>query len=152
MSLYGQYSGVVDNLVINNIKYNLWTQFSYSGTLFYASTRYGFKPTTAATWISFFGNGIVRQSIGGFQINSAYSEVQLEFRTIRDNSVLLGVTDTTGSFVYGLYLRNGKLLFQFAAGVGQNAALITNRYYKVPEMLTIFIDKHIQVHIRIQHT
>eukprot|EP00794_Sanderia_malayensis_P010016 gene10016-11039_t len=125
--LYGQSAVTMDNLVINNIRYNLWSYTSSTGQITYAETRYGFRPTIDGTWISFYGNGFLRQNVGTFKINSEYSEIQLEFRTLRDNTVIFGVTDASGSFVYGLYLVNGKLLFQFATGVGQNAALITAR-------------------------
>ncbi|XP_065060169.1 laminin subunit alpha-1-like [Rhopilema esculentum] len=127
VTLYGQYSGIIDNLEINTIKYNLWSQISFFGSPSFAATRYGFRPTISGTWISFFGNGALQLRTGPLQINADYSAVQLEFRTLRDNVVVLGVTNIAGSFVYALYLIGGKLLFQFSSGVGQNAALITQR-------------------------
>ena len=128
VTLYGQFSGIIDNLAINTIKYNLWSQISFSGSPSFAATRYGFRPTISGTWISFFGNGALQLRTGPLQINADYSAVQLEFRTLRDNVVVFGVTNIAGSFVYALYLIGGKLLFQFSSGVGQNAALITQRY------------------------
>ena len=81
--------------------------------------------------MSMFGNGFIRHGVGSFQINAAYSEVQLEIRTLKSNAVILGVTNFSGSFIYALYIIGGKLLFQFASGVGQNAALVTQRYVKL---------------------
>ena len=99
-------------------------------------TRNGFRAVVTGNWISLFGNGFLRHSIGNFQINSASSEIQIDFRSLKDNTVILGVTDSTGGLVYGLYLVGGKLLFQFSSGVGQNSALITNRYASI-DFLTI---------------
>ena len=128
VTFYGQYSGVIDNLQVNNIKYNLWGYSSFSGTPKYSATRYGFRATATGTWVSLFGNGFIRHGIGGFKIDAAYSQAQIEFRTLRKDAVILGVTNSTGSFVYALYIIAGKLIFQFSAGVGQNAALMTQRF------------------------
>lgn len=128
VALYGQYSGDIDNLVVNNLNYNLWGYVSFSGSPRYAMTRYGFRPTISGTWVSLFGNGYVRHGVGSFKIDAAYSEIRLEFRTLTTNAVILGVTNFAGSFVYALYIVGGKILFQFSSGVGQNAALMTKRY------------------------
>ena len=139
VTLYGQYSGVIDNLVINSIKYNLWGYVSFSGTPKYSATRYGFRATTAGTWVSLFGNGFIRHGVGSFKVDAAYSVAQLEFRTLRSDAVVFGVTNFTGSFVYALYIVGGKLLFQFSSGVGQNAALMTQRFVNILASLAFLL-------------
>ena len=110
-------------------------------------TRNDFRAVVTGNWISLFGNGFLRHSIGNFQIQSASSEIQLDFRSLKDNTVILGVTDSTGGLVYGLYLVGGKLLFQFSTGVGQNSALITNRYVCI-DFLTIPDELRVQTHFK----
>lgn len=53
--------------------------------------------------------------------------MQLEFRTLKDNVIIFGVTGQSGSFIYGLYVYGGKLMFQFATSLGNNIAIITDR-------------------------
>ena len=67
--------------------------------------------------------------VGLFQVSGMYSEVQLDFRCLVDNVVIFGVTGKTGSFVYGLYIFGGRLMFQFATSLGNNNAIVTARYY-----------------------
>ena len=127
MQRYGVFSGVLDNIVIAGQKYNVWNGISYYGSRYYAETRYGFRPTIDGTWISLFGNGILRHRVGSFQVNADHSELQLEFRTLKDNVVIFGITDRSASFIYGLYISAGRLMFQFATGLGNNEAIITTR-------------------------
>ena len=113
------------------MKYNLWGYASFSGSPKYSTTRYGFRAAITGTGVSLFGNGFIRHGVGSFKIDAAYSQAQFEFRTLRSDAVILGVTNSSGSFIYALYIIGGKLLFQFSSGVGQNAALMTQRFASI---------------------
>ncbi|XP_057303936.1 laminin subunit alpha-1-like isoform X1 [Hydractinia symbiolongicarpus] len=128
-STYGSFYGVYDNFYLNGVSYNLWNSFDFSGQTIYANYRFRLPPASNGSAVTFFGNGYIRQRVGTFLVSNSFSSVQLEFRTLKDNIVIFGVTGQTGSFIYGLYIFGGKLMFQFATSLGSNIAIITNNNF-----------------------
>lgn len=126
-NIYGYFHGVFDNFILNGATYNLWESLDFSGTISYANYRYRLPPKTAGNAVTLFGNGFIRQKVGTFSVSNQQSSVQLEFRTLKDNVIIFGVTGQSGSFIYGLYVYGGKLMFQFATSLGNNIAIITDR-------------------------
>jgi len=125
--LYGRFAGIFDNFMINGYTYNLFDSQHLSGSIAYANYRYKLPPKTDGNSVTLFGNGFIRHKVGLFAVNNDQSKVELEFRTLKDNVVIFGVTGQSGSFIYGLYIFGGKLMFQFATGLGNNIAIITDR-------------------------
>lgn len=124
----GSFKGIYDNLFIDGNRYNLWKTIDFSGIRLYAAPKSPSPKTANGTVISFYGNGYLKQRVGMFQVSGMYSEVRLDFRCLMDNVVIFGVTGKTGSFVYGLYIFGGRLMFQFATSLGNNNAIVTTRY------------------------
>ena len=102
-----------------------------SGITLYAPLRMAAPKLTNGSALTFFGNGFLKQRMGTFKTNGMYSEIELEFRTLKDNVVLVGITGQTGSFVYGLYIFGGRVMFQFATSQGNNNAIVTSKYVHI---------------------
>ena len=65
--------------------------------------------------------------MGTFSSSSQYAVIQLEFRTFRDNAIILAASGTDARMVYGLYISNGRLIFQYGTTVGNDVALVTDQ-------------------------
>lgn len=123
----GSFSGLFDNVMMNGYKYNLWRTTSFQGDRLYAPFKTPAPKLTNGSSITLFGSGYLKQRMGAFQVSGMYSEIELEFRTLKDNVVIIGVTGKTGSFVYGLYLFGGRMMFQFATSEGNNNAIVSTK-------------------------
>ena len=123
----GSFAGIFDNAMMNGYKYNLWKTASFQGVRLYAPYKIPAPKLTNGSSITLFGSGYLKQRMGAFQVSGMYSEIQLEFRTLKDNVVIIGVTGKTGSFVYGLYLFGGRMMFQFATSEGNNNAIVSTK-------------------------
>ena len=113
--------------MVNGYKYNLWRTTFFQGVRLYAPFKTAAPKLTNGSSITLFGSGFLKQRMGAFQVNGMYSEIELEFRTLKDNVVIIGVTGKTGSFVYGLYLFGGRMMFQFATSLGNNNAIVSTK-------------------------
>ena len=125
--MYGNFSGTYDNVYLDGILYNVWKSISYSGARLYAKYHLTLPPKTNGSAVTLYGNGFIKHKVGSFSVNSQFSAVQLEFRTLKNNVVIFGVTGETGSFIYGLYIFGGKLMFQFATSLRNNISVVTTR-------------------------
>ena len=118
------FRGIIDNLVIDNIRYNLWNPREAHGSgRLYASPRYKrpFYPSDGRA-ASFFGNGYVQHALS--QINSTflYVEVELEFRTLHYNGVIMTISSDQLQYHVVLHLRNGQVNLYFEPGITLKSA------------------------------
>lgn len=116
---------------INGQRYNLWDSEEFDGVRLYAEYKNSVPKTANGSTVTLFGSGYIKHKVGEFSISSQNSAVELEFRTLKDNIVIFGVTGSSGSFVYSLFISGGKLMFQFATSLGNNIALITTRFVRI---------------------
>ena len=124
---YGNFTGTFDNLHINGKRYNLWDSITFDGVRTFATYRNPLPKTANGSTVTLFGNGFIKHKVGEFSSSRQFSAIELEFRTLKDNVVIFGVTGASGNFVYSLFISGGKLMFQFATSLGNNIALITTR-------------------------
>ena len=121
------YNGIIDNLVIDNKRYNLWdpTQL-YGGTL-YAVPRYkaNFYPANGKA-ASFFGNGFIQHAPGQFNTSSGYTAVELDFRTLHQNGIIMAVSNDQQRYIFVIYLHNGQVNFYFETGENDGITLTSS--------------------------
>ena len=114
MSKYGHYIGVIDNLLVDKHRHNLWRPDEFTGTRLYANAPFpgAFYPATGAT-ASFFGTGFVQHEMGEFSTSLGYSVLELDFRTLQENGILFAVTDAQMHYTFVVFLNKGRVNFRF---------------------------------------
>ncbi|XP_029199679.2 laminin subunit alpha-like [Acropora millepora] len=130
------FSGIIDNLVVDNTPYNLWNPREAHGSgRLYASPRYKrlFYPSDGKA-VSFFGNGYVQHALS--QINSTFlhAEVELEFRTLHYNGVIMTISSDQLQHHVVLYLQNGQVNLYFESGItlkSTGSSYANGRWYLV---------------------
>ena len=122
------YSGIIDNLVIDNKRFNLWDPAQMHGDTLYAVARYkaSFYPANGKA-ASFFGNGFIQHAPGQFNISSGYTAVEVDFRTLHQNGIIMAVSNEQQRYIFVIYLHNGQVNFYFTTGENDGITLTTSK-------------------------
>lgn len=113
------FRGIIDNLVVDNTRYNLWNSREAHGSgRLYASPRYNrlFYPSDGKA-ASFFGNGYVQHALSQNNSTFLHAEVELEFRTLHYNGVIMTISSDQLQYHVVLYLQNGLVNLYFESGI-----------------------------------
>ena len=117
------FNGIVDNLVIDNIRYNLWNpEQAYGNDRLYAIPRHKrmfYPPNGRAA--SFHGNGYIQHAQGEFNSSLGYTAVEVDFRTLHQNGIIMAVSNEQQRYIFVIFLQNGRVNFYFEPG--QNDAI-----------------------------
>lgn len=115
-------------MVIDNKRYNLWNPKETLGSTLYAVPRYkaSFYPANGKA-ASFYGNGFVQHALGQFNISFGYTEVEVDFRTLHQNGIIMAVSNEQQRYIFVLYLQNGYVKFYFEPGENDGVPLTTSR-------------------------
>ena len=126
--MFGHFSGIIDNLVIKNERYNLWNPKETRGGTLYAFPRYKviFYPANGKA-VSFYGNGFIQHALGQFDISSEYTAVELDFRTLHQNGIIMAVSNEQQIYIFVIYLHNGRVNFYFDPGPNDGITLTSSR-------------------------
>lgn len=123
------FNGIIDNLVIDNTPYNLWNpkQAHGDGRLF-AVPRYKrpFYPSNGNA-ASFHGNGYIQHALGQFNSSWGYTAVEVDFRTLQQNGIIMAVSSEQQKYVFVIYLQDGHVNFYFAPGENDAIRLPSTR-------------------------
>ena len=112
------FKGIIDNLIIDSIRYNLWNpKQAYGDGRLYAVSRHRgqFYPQNGKA-ISFHGNGYIQHALGPFNNSMGYTEVEVEFRTLHQNGIIMAVSNKQQKYVFVIYLQHGRVYFYFQTG------------------------------------
>ena len=128
MSSYGYYSGIIDNLVIDKQRYNLLRPEQEFGDWLLASPRYmGVFYRANGMAASFHGDGFLQHAMGQFNTSLGNTAVELEFRTLFQNGIIMAVTGENKRYVFVIFLQNGQVHFYFELGQVDSITLTTTR-------------------------
>lgn len=109
------FNGIIDNLVVDNTRYNLWNPKQVHGnSRLYAASRYQrvFYPANGKA-SSFHGNGYIQHVPGPFNSSLGYAAVEVDFRTLQQNGIIIAVSDEQQRYHFVVYLHNGQVKFYF---------------------------------------
>ena len=125
---FDHFSGTIDNLVIDNNRYNLWNPAHSRGGILYAVPRYkpNFYPDSGKA-VSFYGNGFIQHAVGEFNLSSGYAAVEVDFRTLHQNGIIMAVSNEEQRYVLVLYLHDGKVNFYFELGENDGITLTSSK-------------------------
>ena len=126
--VFDHFSGVIDNLAIDNKRYNLWDPKETLGSTLYAAPRYkaGFFPANGKA-ASFYGIGFIQHALGQFDISSGYTQMEVDFRTLHQNGIIMAISNEQQRYIFVLYLHNGYVNFYFEPGEDDGILLTTSR-------------------------
>ena len=126
--VFEHFSGIIDNLAIDSKRYNLWDPKETLGSTLYAVPRYkaGFYPANGKA-ASFYGNGFIQHALGQFNISSGYTQMEVDFRTLHQNGIIIAVSNEEQRYIFVLYLHNGYVNFYFEPGEDDGILLTTSR-------------------------
>jgi len=109
--------------------YNLWNpkQAHGDGRL-YAAPRYKriFYPSNGNA-ASFHGNGYIQHALGQFKSSLGYIAVQVDFRTLKQNGIIMAVSNEEQRYVFVIYLQDGRVHFYFEHGQNDDITLDSTR-------------------------
>lgn len=126
--MFNHFSGIIDNLNIDNKRYNLWDPKATLGVPRYAVPRYkaGFFPANGKA-ASFYGNDFIQHALGEFNISSGYTKLEVDFRTLHQNGIIMAVSNEQQRYIFVLYLHDGYVKFYFEPEEDDGIALTTSR-------------------------
>ncbi|XP_068741417.1 laminin subunit alpha-like isoform X2 [Montipora capricornis] len=109
------FNGIIDNFVMDKTRYNLWdSEETHGSGVLYAAPRYKrpFYPTNGKT-VSFFGNGYLQHALGQFNGSLGFTAVELDFRTLHQNGIIMAISGDQGRYHFVIYIQNGQVNFYF---------------------------------------
>lgn len=125
----GHFSGIIDNLVIDNTRYNLWNPKRVNGDgRLYAPLRYKtlFYPADGKA-ASFYGNGYIQHAPGQFNSSLGFAAVELDFRTLQQNGIIIAILNKQQRYHFVIYLHNGHVNFYFQPDQNNGITLQSTR-------------------------
>lgn len=140
------FRGMVDNLVIDNYRYNLWNSAQSHDGVKYAVPRYKpiYYPADGKA-VSFYGNGFLQHAVGQFNVSSGYASVELDFRTLHQNGIIMAISSEEQRYVLVLYLHNGQVKYFFELGENDGITMTSSGWvghpnYRIILQKNTFID------------
>ena len=140
------FNGIIDNFVMDKTRYNLWdSEETHGSGVLYAAPRYKrpFYPTNGKT-VSFFGNGYLQHALGQFNGSLGFTAVELDFRTLHQNGIIMAISGDQGRYHFVIYIQNGQVNFYFEPDQ-DDGIILKSTGYSMLIFCTMIVQHRIQL-------